>query len=399
MAEGRNGATEGDLAIVGAGIGGLITAIALQQRGFRPVVFEQAPELGEIGAGLTLSPNATHVLKDLGLLETVRERGTVPVKQFLHHFATGEVLVTTHREETEATYGAPYLFIHRADLHAIMVDAVRDHDPEAVRTGHKLIDAAHEETRIRLAFDNGAEYGFAHVIGADGLRSKLRERLFGQVETRFTGHVAYRFLIPHDRWPRDIPLRESHNFAGPERIFVYYPIRGGAFLNCVGLARAGQWSEEGWAIPAAKADVQAVYAGWHRDVTDLIDAMPDGACFQWGLFDRAPLSQYTRGRVALMGDAAHPMLPFMGMGAASAIEDGLVMARALEAARDAGAEMAEGFRRFEAARLERTHLIQRESAAGADKLQVPDPALFRANAPKLEESLGLFSYNPATVPV
>jgi salicylate hydroxylase len=214
--------------------------------------------------------------------------------------------------------------------------------------------------------------------------------MLGDAGAEFTGHIAWRLLVPAAAAPPAAQQPGSVVWAGPERSFVRYPVRGGALINCVGLTRSGAWRGEGWSQQVASAAMAAEFAGWVPDVTDLIAAAPGGVVGSWGLFLRPTVDRLVAGPVALIGDAAHPMLPFMGQGAAMAIEDGVVLARCFTAAETP----TEALVRYAAARLARVQLIQAESAAGADRLQSGTPRLNRS-----EDDLGLFDYDPATAAV
>jgi salicylate hydroxylase len=367
--------------IIGAGIGGLTAAIALQRAGISVVVYEQADVLGDVGAGITITPNAWKGLASLGLGDTLEAASDPVPQQAIRIFDTGAPVLNIERgPKTITTYGAPYVMLHRADLHRILVDRVRAHDADAIILGSAIDDPD--------VMDADA------VIAADGLKSVIRSRFFGNPPASFTGHVAWRGLVSACRLPADAAAPGSVVWAGPGRIFVRYPVRHGTLVNLVGLTRTDAWHREGWSNRVDKREWLAEYDGWHLDVTSAIDGTLPDSCIAWGLFAREPLERIVSGRTALLGDAAHPILPFMGQGAAMAIEDGIMLGRAFAMS----ASTDEALRRYEAVRVPRTSFIQRESAQGADRLQY-EIAQTGLAPTKTEDSLGIFHYDPATAPI
>jgi salicylate hydroxylase len=380
------------ITIVGAGLGGLTAALALQRAGFRPIVFEQAAELGDVGAGISVTPNATKGLEWLGLGVALAKTAQIPPQQVVRDGLSGAELLSIDRRNVRERYGAAYYMLHRAELHAMLVAAVVANDQGAIRTSHALRAISVAGT-ARLEFADRPAFTASIVIAADGARSLVRTMIFGSQPTRFTGHIAWRLLVPADAAPADARLPGSIVWAGAERSFVRYPVRGGALINCVGLTRSGGWADEGWSQRVAATEMAAEFADFVPAVTNLIAAAPGGTVGRWGLFVRPPVAELVAGSVALLGDAAHPMLPFMGQGAAMAIEDGVVLGRCFAAA----ATPAEALARYQAARLARVHLIQAESAAGADRLQQSEGDGKRLD--RNEDSLGIFDYDPASVPL
>jgi salicylate hydroxylase len=366
------------IAIIGAGIGGLTAAIALRHARHEVVVHEAAPVLGDVGAGITITPNAWKGLTSLGLGDALAAAADEVPQQAIRKFDSGAAILEIARgATTRSTYGAPYAMFHRADLHRLLVDAV---GADSIALNAPVEDVA--------TLDADA------VIAADGLKSVVRSTVFGNPPARFTGHVAWRGLVPADRLPPEAATPGSVVWAGPGRIFVRYPVRHGALINLVGLTRTDQWRGEGWSNRVGMDEWQTEYAGWHNDVTSGISATTDDSRMAWGLFARDPLPTWISGRIALLGDAAHPMLPFMGQGAAMAIEDGVVLGRAF-----AGSDsFAEAFARYEAERKPRTDFIQQQSLLGADRLQfeVGQSGLPPAET---EDSLGIFHYDPATAEI
>ena len=385
-----------DIALVGAGIAGLTAARALQTFGFRVRVFEQAPLLGEVGAGLTVSPNATHVLNAIGLQGVLEQIGMRPERGGVKHWQTGQLTVEIPRGGSMLDkYGAAYYQVHRADLHAALAAAVRVHDPGAIVLGQTFESLHDEGSKVRLRFASGAEVECDIAIGADGLRSTVRAALFGVERPRFTGYIAYRGLVPVEALPTGIITPTSCLSTGPGRSFTRYLLRQGTLVNYVGLSERNDWLEESWSTRATVDEVLGEYAGWYEDVQTIIRHTPPEGLLKWALFDRDPLERWSVGRVALLGDAAHPMLPFLGQGAAMGIEDGLVLARAFAAA----GSLREALRRYVEARQPRTAWVMLKSRETALNYHSGRAENFQPGRHVSAESLGIMAYNPAAVAV
>ncbi len=383
------------IAIVGAGIGGLGLALALLRRGIVPQVYEQATQLGEIGAGISVSPNAVKALADLGLGEALRERADEPPRQRTCHFQTGATLIDIDRSDTVQRYGAPYYQMHRADLHGLLVERIRALAPEALSVGRTLTDLRQHHDRVELTFESGSPASADALIAADGWRSRVRSLVFGVPEPQFSGYVAWRGLVPMERLDDPTLASGSRVSIGPGRLFVHYPVRRGRLLNFVAFARTGRAEIESWSQRGSVSEVAQTLADFHQGVHAILAATPDGQCHKWGLFARAPLPQWTSGRVALLGDAAHPMMPWFGQGAASALEDAVVLARCIVAADD----LQHTFARYQDARLARVTMVHNESLQGGERLAGARPDLMSPATVRNEDTLGLFSYDPVTTPI
>ena len=381
--------------IAGGGIGGMTAATALAQSGAEVTLLESAPQFGEIGAGVTLSPNAMKGLDHIGICESVAAAGIEPTRQRIQHWEDGRTLLPVTRASARETYGAPYVTIHRADLHAELLRAARD-------AGVKLVTNAQVTQSVDnfLITADGQRYEGDVIIGADGVKSAVRQR-FGSDEPVFTGHVAWRALVPVDKdAPVDKSIAELTEYPGihigPGRMITRYPVRGGSLLNLVFFARQSGWTQEGWTLPASPQDLADTYAGWCDDVQRLIRAASEVPLFKWAINARQPLEHWViDDQITLLGDAAHAMTPFLGHGAATALEDAVVLSRAL----DASATVAEGLRRYVAARKERCDFIQSESNANADRMQGQESNSFGLGQMRDEESLGLFSYDCRSVEI
>ncbi len=381
--------------IVGAGIGGLTAALALQRVGHKVSVFETAPQLGEVGAGLTISPNATHALEYVGLGPYMAEHGDRPETGASVHYQTGEVLYYTQRDsEFRVKFGAEYYQIHRADVHGALADAVRANDAGAIHLNHTFKSFSQSGGKVTATFSNGQNFTGDAMVGCDGVRSVVRAELFGAQDPRFTGQVAFRGLVDADPVREHIVPTPSSTALGPGRIFTRYFVRNRKLVNFVGIARTDAWKEEGWSISATVDEMLSVYGDFNEHTRAIIKSTPPGRLFKWGLFDRDPLAQWTKGRVTLLGDAAHAMLPFLGMGAAMGLEDGAIMGRCFEAA----STIEEALSRYEAARKERTTMVLLNSRKQAGLYQSDNPASMRGQSSG-ETRLGLFNYNVNTVPI
>lgn len=384
------------IAVIGAGMAGLTAALSLQKNGFKPVVYELAPQLGEVGAGLTISPNSTHGLEYVGLAEDLKKRANVPEAQAIMHYQTGEILVETKRGEIPfQKYGAYYYQIHRADLHDMLSAKAKATDPNCLVLDHAFSSCVETDDGIEITFTNCNKVSCDVVIGADGIRSAVRTDMFGPEDPKFTGNIAYRGLVNKGDLSDDVVTPPSGVAIAPRKAFTRYLVRNGSVINFVAFVRRDGWDEEGWSIPVTQEELLEEFGDWHPRVSDLIKATPEDKVFKWALYDRDPLEQWTKGRVTLLGDAAHPMLPFMGMGAAMGIEDGVVLGRAF----GASDTIDEALSRYEAARKERANYVLVKSRAARERLQSDKPSEYDDSKHKNEESIGLFEYNPGTVPV
>ncbi len=382
--------------VVGAGLGGLTATLAMQRAGFRVSVFDQVAELGEVGAGVTITPNGSHVLDHLLGAEVMSRVARVPAAGAIKHYQTGAVIMETNSgNRLMEEYGAAYWQAHRADLHGALADAVRAMDPDCIHVGCSFSGLAETHDGITAIFHDGRRATGDILIGCDGVRSSVRQALWGAEQVTFTGYIAWRGLVPMDQLAPAMVVPDSAAFAGPSRTFARYKVRGGTLVNYVAFSRREQWAEEGWSVPSEISDLQGEFSDFAPEVQAIIAATPPERCFKWGLFDREPLPQWTRGRATLLGDAAHPMTPFLAQGAVMAIEDGMVLARALEA----GTDWREGLARYEAARRERGSFVMRESHVNARRMYSPDPDQYTTSSHKSAETLGLYAYNPVTVPV
>lgn len=317
------------IAVIGGGLGGAAAALALHRRGFEVAVYEKTAELGEIGAGLNLSPNALKAFRYLGIEDVALRTGFQAAEQFIRSFRSGRVIARPRRSgDIAARYGASFLTMHRADLLSLLVAQL----PDGVF--HLGADCTGAETRGRTAvahFGDGASVEADIVVGADGIHSAVRDSVFGHIEPRFTGCICWRGLVPGDALPDPAFARQMVAWWGPHGHVVHYPVRsGGSLVNFVAHYDSDGWTEASWTYECDRSELMETYARWNPDLLGLIEA--SDKYYKWALFDRDPLDRWTRGRVTLLGDSAHPMLPYLGQGACMAVEDGCVLAEAISSA-------------------------------------------------------------------
>jgi salicylate hydroxylase len=382
--------------IVGTGIAGLTAALALKSKGFQPVLYEQAPELGEVGAGLTIGPNAARVLIHLGLEERLKEYCWIPRHTGVLHYKTGERITYNLRgEKYIEDFGAPFWHIHRADLLNCLAEALDLGGSTQVHFDHHLMDVSQDEAQVTCRFENGQTAQSDVLIACDGLKSQARDLLFQTGPPEFTGFVAWRGLIDRKTLPG---LKIDPDFAlylGQNRMIGRYALRNRSLINVVAITQQPDWSEEGWSIPADVEELYSEFAGWHESVTGLLKAIPPETCLKWALHVRKPMTTWVNGRVALLGDAAHPMTPFFGLGAAMGIEDALVLARVFEDSDN----LEEAFTRYQAARVPRGTHIQAESSRQGLYLLNINPGDPQDKSLQGEDAIGMFGYDAVNVSV
>jgi salicylate hydroxylase len=336
--------------IAGAGIGGLTAALALAQRGFPVAVFEQAERLTEIGAGIQLSPNAARVLIALGLRERLARRAVAPQELRVMSARGARVLARAPLAAGAAQGDAPYWMIHRGDLQVALLEAVRADSAITLHLGARVDDFVLDGDGVTISAAGGHR-GCA-LIAADGLWSRLRARLGHRDEPRFARRVAWRALIAADAVPPDARAPAVTLWFDGDNHLVHYPVRGGDLINVVAIV-GDDWREVGWNAPGARAEILARYdaATWSATARTLLAAAPQW--HKWALYDRPPIGEaganagtgWGHDAVTLLGDAAHPMLPYLAQGAAMAIEDAWVLARALSGQRDDAAAALRGYER------------------------------------------------------
>jgi len=355
-----------DILIAGAGLGGLTTALALLQRGHHVRVFEQAAELREVGAGVQLGANGTRILIALGLEAAMQQVVCAATSKEIRLGTTGQSWPTFDLGESSVErFGAPYWMVHRGDLHKVLLDAVRGASRDAIRAGDGCAGFEQSGDRVTLRLASGAQATGDLLIGADGVHSRIRQQMFGHGAAHFTGIMAWRGLVPMQRLPPHQRRLVGANWVGVGGHVVTYPLRRGELLNFVGVVEREDWRVESWNQPGSREECLHDLANWHEDVKTIIRNIDTP--YKWALLGREPLEHYAQGRVCVMGDAAHPTLPFLAQGANMALEDAVVIARCLDLSD--GPE--EALRRYENARLQRTAAIVRGSSDNTKRFHNP----------------------------
>jgi salicylate hydroxylase len=334
------------IAIIGGGIGGLAAALAMHRRGLEVTVHEQSPKLSEVGAGVGLGPNAVKACRVLGVDDQVVAVGCRSEWQISRSWRSGRVIARSPLRETASRFGAPHVTVHRADL----LDVLSRSLPEKyIRTSARCVAVTPGPEIAVARFADGTEIEADIIVGADGIHSAVRGSLFGAEAPRFTGCVCYRGLVPMADVPQSINKENNLLWMGPHGHIVHYPVRGGELLNIVAHFDSEDWTEESWTRRCDQAEVMATYRHWNESVLQLIQS--NAQWYKWALYDREPLQRWSVGRATLLGDSAHAMLPYLGQGAAMAMEDGCVLAACVSAMPD---DLGAALRHYEQSRKERT---------------------------------------------
>jgi salicylate hydroxylase len=340
--------------VVGAGIGGLATALTLGRTGWRVTVLEQAATIGEIGAGIQLSPNGVHVLSSLGVLEALLPTTFRPEAVEMRLGRSGRRVFRIELAETAVRrWGAPYLHVHRADLiDALLTGTAGSGLDITLHTGSAVRGYEQGPQEVTALLDSGRRVSGSVLVGADGIHSVIRSRMLGADKPRFTGHVAWRVTVPVERLGRDVPPPTACLWVGDRHHAITYRLRGGALVNLVAVVERDEWRGESWTERGTRQEALTDFGGWHPMVTTALKEAD--AHYRWALFDREPLENWVDARVVLLGDACHPMLPYLAQGATMAIEDAGILAHRLELTGD----VTRALRSYSATRRPRTARVQ-----------------------------------------
>lgn len=353
--------------IAGAGLGGLTAALSLIRSGHEVHVFEQATQLGEVGAGLQLSANATRIFDALGIGAALRAVASEPAGKEVRLWSSGQTWkLFDLGAESIAKYGHPYFTMYRPDLHKVLVDAVQEAQPGAIVLGARCESFLESNGRVVLKLSDGRHIEGDALIGADGVHSQIRKQLYGGDAPVFSGCLAWRGVIPAERLPERLRRPIGTNWIGPGGHVIHYPLRRGELVNFVGIVERSDWTLESWTTAGTVAECAKDFEGWHEDVQTLIQSIETP--YKWALMQREPMTRWSFGRTSLLGDACHPTLPFLAQGAAMAIEDGAMLARCIN---QYAGNLELALKRYEDARIERTSRIVRGSSENARRFHNP----------------------------
>ena len=338
--------------------------MSLLQAGFDVHVYERAGAVSEVGAGIQVSPNASRVLHGLGLADDLARLGVRPLAWHQRRWDDGRTLLRADLGDAVIdAFGFPHYQMHRADLLGTLVAAL---PPERLHVGHRFTGLVDHGDRVEAVFANGTAIEVDLLVGADGIHSAVRGVLFGPQDPVFTGCAAYRGLVPAERLSHlDLEVT-AQIWMGPEAHFVHYYVQSGRLVNFVAVVEQDSWTRESWTDPGDPADAIAAFGGWHPQLHEILGAVEE--TFIWALFDRPPPPHWSRGRVTLLGDACHPMLPFMAQGAAQALEDGAALTACVGAQPDIPAAL----KRYDQVRRPRASRIQALSTENKTRFHLPD---------------------------
>jgi salicylate hydroxylase len=368
------------VAIIGGGIGGLNAALCLLRAGVDVHVFERSKVIHEVGAGIAVSPNAVRILYRNRLSGTLEQGGVKSLAWVYRRWADGRTIYRSPIAGVmETAFGFPLYHMHRADLVIGMSQAL---PPERLHLGHNCVHFVDDGDQVEAEFENGARFHADALVGADGIRSIVRQSLFGPEQPRFTGSVAYRGLVPSDRLAHLNLEATAQIWLGPGRSFVHYFVRSQQLVNFIASFDQESWTKESWTDRGEVADVLAAYEGWDPQVRSILSAVDD--TFLWALFDRAPMPRWSVGRGTLLGDACHPMLPNKAQGSAQAIEDGATLALCLSQV--SKSDVPAALQKYESIRMARVSRVQKEAQDNRNRFNLPDGPAQQARDAEMAKS-------------
>lgn len=384
--------------IAGGGIGGLTAAAYLLQEGFDVEVYEQAKQLGEVGAGIQVSANASRVYQHIGILDDLIQAGYLPDQYRFRTFDEGAVLQSIPLgTQYIDKHQVPYISVHRADLHSLLVKRVQSLKPDAVTLNAEVTAYSQDERGVSLEFKNGNSARGDLLIGADGIKSVIRKLTLGDTPVNYTGDSSWRVIVPMKSLPPEYQANSVDIWVGPGKHAVTYPLRGGELMNLVACVEQQDHDEESWVTKRPWQELYNDFRGWHGAIEAIIEAADHDECYRWAMNNRQPVDNWSQGRVTLLGDAAHPTLPYMAQGAAMAVEDAAVLSRAIQMTNSAE----EAVQLYQRNRIERTAKIVNESSDNRRLFHLDSvDALKQAFAErdmKAERTAWLFSYDPTSV--
>ena len=384
--------------IAGAGLGGLAAAGCLLKAGFDVEIFEQAPQLGEVGAGIQLSANAMHVMNHLGIGDEISALSVRPAEYVFRLHDSGEIIDRFElSEEHLKLHKAPYNQVHRADLHATLARAVLKLNKNLVRLNKKATGYTETSREVELHFEDGSSSRGDLLIGADGVKSVIRDQVAGAVKTIYTGDSAWRLTVPKQKLPPNFMEEVMSVWMGPGKHSVSYWIRGGDLLNFVGAVETPIAREESWTAKFPWEDLKADFEGWHEDIQTIIDLVDKEECYRWALYRRPTIENWSSKRVTILGDAAHATLPYLAQGAAMAVEDGAILSRAL----GQNSDIADALQLYQRNRTDRTARVVNTSDANRKRFHLDSVEQIRKSFTNRDEGADrngwLYSYNPLTV--
>lgn len=344
--------------IVGGGIGGLSAALAFAKENMQVTVLEQAEQFGEVGAGLQISPNALKVLRHLGVERALSQYAFTPQHASMRDYKSGDYYLNLPlADQAVHRYGAPYWHLHRADLHSVLLSACKVAGVQFVLSANMTYYHETAEQGVQVTLEDGRVFSADLLVGADGIHSTVRELMLGHEKATFMGQVAWRGMVPVNKLKVKVQP-DACVWVGPSRHFVSYYLRGGEYVNFVAVEERDDWTSESWREEGNITELQQSFLGWHPEVTEILSVASNS--FLWALHGRDELPTWHQGRVVLLGDACHPMLPFMAQGAAMAIEDAYVLAKCV-----AEFSLLDALAEYEKRRKPRATKIQKMSKANA----------------------------------